>query len=159
MLTETGTLTQAELEQCRRYVEQTGNGVTAVTRGLSEEQWTFKAGPERWSIAEIVEHIILVQELVLESVREKLAAAPAVAGDRDYKRVDDFVMDRFPVRDMKLQAPEPARPTGRWNPPEALVRLVANCGRLTEYVESTPDVRQRAIEAAPLQAISGGELK
>jgi len=158
MLTEIGTLTPAELEQCRRYVEQTGHGVTAATRGLSEEQWNFKPSPERWSIAEIVEHMILVQELVLGSIRESLAAAPAVSADRDYKRVDEFVAGRFPVRDMKLQAPDPARPSGRWAPPEALVRLVANCGRLTEWVESTPDLRQRAIEAAPLKAISRGEL-
>jgi hypothetical protein len=158
MLTQTATLTQAELEQCRRYVEQTGSGVTAVTRGLSEEQWNFKPGPERWSIAEIVEHMILVQELVLGSVRESLAGV-TVSAERDYKRVDEFVVDRFPVRDTKLQAPQPARPTGRWAPPAALVRLVANCGRLTEWVESSPDLRLRAIEAPPLEAISKGELQ
>lgn len=159
MLTETATLTAAEMEQCRRYVEQTGNGVVAATRELSEEQWNFKPGPDRWSIAEIVEHMILVQELVLEPVREKLAAAAVVSANRDYRRVDDFVTDRFPVRDMKLQAPEPAKPTGRWAPPAALVRIIANCGRLTEWVESTPDLRQRTIEAMPLKAISKGELE
>jgi hypothetical protein len=158
MLTETGTLTGAELEQCRRYVEQTGHGVTAATRGLSEEQWSFKPSPERWSIAEIVEHMVLVQELVLGPIRAGLAAAPAV-GNRDYQLVDDFVGSRFPDRSMKLQVPEPARPSGRWVPAEALEKLAANCGRLTEYVESTPDIRGRAIEAAPLVAISHGELR
>ena len=49
MLTEIGVLTQAELEQCRRYVEQTGDGVSAATDELSEEQWNFKPGPERWN--------------------------------------------------------------------------------------------------------------
>ncbi|HEV1286702.1 MAG TPA: DinB family protein [Bryobacteraceae bacterium] len=158
MLTEIGVLTQAELEQCRRYVEQTGDGVSAATDELSEEQWNFKPGPERWSIAEIVEHVVVIQELVLGPIRGALAAAP-VCGDRDHKRVDEFVVDRFPDRSIKLQGPEPGKPTGRWNPAEALERLTANCGQLTEYVESTPDVRQRVIEAAPLIAISKGELR
>jgi hypothetical protein len=73
--------------------------------------------------------------------------------------VDEFVVDRFPDRSMKVQGPEPGRPTGRWSPAAALERLATNCGRLTEYVESTPDVRQRTIEAAPLIAISKGELR
>jgi hypothetical protein len=158
MLTETGTLTESELEQCRRYVEQTGHGVTAATRALSEEQWNFKPSPERWSIAEIVEHMVLVQELVLGPIQAGLAAAPA-AGNRDYKLVDDFVGSRFPDRSMKLQVPEPARPSGRWVPAEALEKLAANCGRLTGYVESTPDIRRRTIQAPPLVAISKGELK
>lgn len=153
----TETLTQADLEQCRRYVEQTGKGVTEATRGLSAAQWNFKPAEDRWSVAEIVEHMVLVQELVLGPIRAGLAAAPA--GDRDYKRVDEFVVDRFPDRSMRLQAPEPGRPTGRWKPEEALVRLDANCGRLVEYVESTPDLRQRAIEALPLIRISEGELR
>jgi hypothetical protein len=158
MLTETGMLTEAELERCRRYVEQTGHGVTAATRGLSKEQWSFKPAPERWSIAEVVEHMVLVQELVLGPILALVAAAPA-AGVRDCKRVDAFVVDRFPARDMKLQSPSPSGPTGRWSPAESLEKLAANCGRLTAYVESTPDLRGRAIEAAPLIAISQGELR
>jgi hypothetical protein len=156
-LIETGALTAAELEQCRLYVGQTGKAVIAVTRGLSEEQWHFKAAPDCWSIAENVEHMALVQEFVLGPIRAQLAQAPPVSTDRDYKAVEDIVVQRFPVRDQRFPAPEPGRPTGRWTPSAALDLVLANEARLNEYVESTPDIRLRTIEAGPLKAITNGE--
>lgn len=158
MLTETGMLTEAELAQCRLYVEETRNAVVEATRGLSEAQWNFQESPERWSIAEIIEHMVVIQELVLGPVRAGLAAAPVVSAKRNYKQVEDIIFERFPVRSMQIQAPDPSRPTGRWTPAVALERLKANCAALRDYVESTPDLRLRTIEAAPLKRITDGEL-
>lgn len=149
-------LTSFELEQGRRYLDQTRNGVIGATKGLSEAQWKFKPAPDRWSIAEIVEHIVLTQEFVLGPVREQLAKAPEVSTDRDYKKVDAVVVDQLPDRLVKFQAPEALQPTGRWAPQVALDRLVKNYARLTEYLESTPDLRQHMVDAPPLKAISKG---
>ena len=40
-----------------RYLTQTRNDLVSALEGLSEAQLDFKPAPERWSIAEIVEHI------------------------------------------------------------------------------------------------------
>jgi len=82
-----GKLTSSELEQGRLYLHQTRNYVIGATRGLSEAQWKFKPASDRWSVAEIVEHIVLAQELALGPIREQLARAPMVSADRDYKQV------------------------------------------------------------------------
>jgi len=153
--TESG-LTAAEVDRCRSYVKETGEAVLRATVGLSPAQWDFKA-TDRWSIAEILEHMVVVQEMVLGPIREQLAQAPVCEG-REYARVDEIIVERFPVRSGRLQAPEPAHPTGRFTPDESLERLIANCGRLREYVESNPDLRLRAIPARPLQAVTQGEF-
>ncbi len=156
---EGGALTPSELDWCRAYAEQTGNDVLAATQGLSGAQWNFKvSGTDRWSIAEIVEHIVVVQELILGPIAERLAQAPGVSAGRDYKEVEDIVLQRFPIRDKRFPAPEFARPAGRWTPSESLDRLIANGSRLYEYAASTPDLRLRTIESGPLKAVTDGRL-
>ena len=151
-------LSSSELEQGHLYLEQTRNYVIGATRGMSEAQWKFKPAPGRWSIAEIVEHMVLTQELVLGPIREQLAKAPAGSTDRDYQRVDALVVDKMPDRMTKVQAPAILQPTGRWEPAAALVRLQKNYELLGEYLESTPDLRQHMVEAPPLKVISKGAL-
>ena len=151
---ESQTLTVPELEQARLYLHQTSDGVTGAIKGLSEGQWTFKPSPDQWSIAEIVEHIIFVQERVLGPIRDQLADAPPVPAGYDPKYVDDVIVYRFPNRLAKF--PSPHRPAGDLVRSEALHCVVKNYARLTDYLESTPDLRQHAIESAPLKAVSKG---
>jgi hypothetical protein len=68
--------------------------------------------------------------------------------------VDAVVVNQFPDRLTKFQAPEVLQPAGRWAPSVALDRLLENYGRLSHYLESTPDLRQHILEAPPLKAIS-----
>ncbi len=148
-------LTSAELENGRRYMEQTRTSVTDATRGLSAAQWSFQPGPGRWSIAEIVEHVVIVQERVLGPIMEGLANGGA-PGYADPKEVDAIVLDRFPERTLKFPAPEAVRPAGRWTPAEALDRLIANYRSLTGRLESSTGLRHHAIESPPLIAITQG---
>ena len=158
MQTEPGMLTVQELEQCRSYVKETGEAVMAATANLSEAQWNFKPAPDRWSIAEVLEHMVVIQELVLGPIREQLAQAP-VSANRDYARIDAIIVNQFPVRTIRRQSPAAGQPTGRYTPDAALERLISNCGRLREYVESTPDLRLRVIESMPLKAVTNGEFE
>src|SRR5215471_6031198 len=84
------TVTSSELDHARLYLQQTQNGAVGATKGLSPAQWKFKPAPDRWSIAEIVEHMVLAQDLILGPVRQQLAKAPAASG-RDTERVDAIV--------------------------------------------------------------------
>jgi hypothetical protein len=147
-------LTSSELEQARLYLEQTRCYVVGATRGLSDAQWRFKPASDRWSILEIVEHMVFVQELVLGPIREQLVSAPVASVNRDYKQVDRIVIYQFPNRLNKFPSPE--QPSGRWEPTVATERLLENYGRLGEYLESTPDLRQHLRESPPLKAVTNG---
>ena len=149
-------LTGQELEQARLFLQQTRNAVIGATKGLSKAQWTFKPAPDQWSIAENLDHIVIVQERVLGPILTQLASAPAPFANRDYKAVDAIVIHQFPTRLAKFPAPEFARPADQIVPRELLDRLKTNYIRLMDYLESTPGLRQHAGEAAPLKAVSNG---
>jgi DinB family protein len=149
-------LTTSELEQALLYLEQTRKYAIGAVKGLFETQWHFKPAPDRWSIAENVEHIVVVQERVLGPIRDQLAKSAAASRDRDYQKVDAIVINQFPGRLARFQSPEFVHPVGQFTRSEALDRLLKNCARLTEHLESARDLRQHALDAPPLKPVSQG---
>jgi hypothetical protein len=147
------TLTSPEIEQANLHLQQTQDGVIGAIKRLSEAQWKFKPAPDRWSIAETVEHMIFVQERVLGTLRDQLLSAPAGPADR---RVDAININQFPNRLTKFQAPEFLLPKGGLKLSEGLDRVAANTRRLAECLE-TPDLRQHVLESPPLKAVSKNE--
>lgn len=152
-------LQPSELAHARQYIQQTRDGLVAAVEGLSEAQWQFKAAPECWSIGEIFEHVVMTQELVLGPVCAQLASAPPASAAHDSKVVDALIVARFPDRSNKFKGPSVLTPSGAITAAAAVERLGANCVRLNVYLESTPDLRQHAVESAPLKAISNGEYQ
>ena len=88
----------------------------ASVDGLSEAQWNFKAAPDRWSIAECAEHITaaepFIRNMIAESMKNELAADPAVATNKDAA-----ILTAIVDRTTKFKAPEPLIPTNRFGTP------------------------------------------
>ena len=55
-------LTPEEVDKAVGYMEHSRAGVLEATKGLSEAQWNFKQTPDRWSVAEVTEHIADAQK-------------------------------------------------------------------------------------------------
>ena len=150
------TLESTDVKLVRHYLDQARERVLEVTTGLSDAQWHFKPAPDRWSIAENLEHLVLVQERVLGPIRARLAEAPAPARDRNVQEVDAIVVEKIPDRTITAKAPEFIQPKGQWPPTVALERLFRNHERLVEFVETTPDLRDHVLESVPLQIVTNG---
>lgn len=150
------TLEATDLEQARQYFTKTRNRVVEVTAGLSDSQYRFKPAPDRWSIAEILEHMVIVQERVLGRIREQLAQAPAPPPGCDPQHLDAIVREKIPDRSIKATAPEFLNPTGVWTLSDALGRLFRNHERLIEFIETTPDLRDHVLDAPPLRVVTNG---
>lgn len=133
-----------------KYLEQTRDGVIAATQGLSEAQWKFKAGPDRWSVAEVMEHIALAEDFIFGAVSEQVMKAPAGAADRDYKKIDQMVLAMVPDRSHKAQAPPPLVPTGKWTPAESLDHFLKSRARTIEYLKTTEGLRDHVTTDDPL---------
>jgi len=141
------TLTEAEKEEGLTQLNRTRSAVVEATKGLSEAQWKFKPGPERWSVAEVLEHIVLVEDFLRENTSQKVMQAPAGKADRDYKGTDKFVLTAIADRTQKAQAPEEARPTGRWPPQVALERFLKSRGQTMEFLSSTQGLRDHVMDS------------
>src|SRR3989441_6119598 len=107
-------VTQAEKDKALQYLETTKKNILEATRGLSEAQWNFKPAPERWSVAQVMEHIAAVEDFIRDLVKEKVMMAPAGGPGRDVKKADEAVLAMIPDRTNKGQAPEPLGTTNRF---------------------------------------------
>lgn len=150
------TLVTNDLEQARRYFAQTRSRVVEATSGLSDAQLQFKPASDRWSIAEIVEHMAIVQERVLTRILQQLPQGAAPEPGRDSQLLDALVREKIPDRSIKATAPEFIRPTGQVPLHEALERIFANYERLISFLESTPGLREHILESIPLRVVTNG---
>src|SRR5580658_4903829 len=111
------------MEYAKQYIDKSHDELIAATQGLVDDQWKFKPSPESWSIAEILEHIVMTDELILGPIRARLADAPPAPAGHDPKEIDALIVGAFPNRSAKFKGPEVLTPTGRCTPPEAIGRL------------------------------------
>jgi len=151
-------LSQAEKDRALQYLESTRKGVLDATKGLSDAQWNFKAGPDRWSIAQCMEHIAAAEDFIRGIVVEKVMVAPAVPG-RELKKTDDAVMAMIPDRSQKAQAPEPLVPTNRFGSPEgSLKHFEESRAKTVEFLKTTPGLRDHAVDSPLGMKLDGYEF-
>ena len=150
-------LTRSEREQGLRYLDETRNGVIEATKGLSEAQWKFKPAADRWSIAEIVEHIALAEDLFLQDVRKRLENAPAGSPDRDAKQTDAMILAKVPDRSAKFQAPPPLLPTGKWTRDVVMEHFMASRRQTVSFLKSATELRNHVVNHPALGPLDGYE--
>jgi uncharacterized damage-inducible protein DinB len=151
-------VTQAEKERAMQYLESTKKGVLDATKGLSDAQWNFKAGPDRWSIAQVMEHIAASEDFIRQMDAEKVMLAPAVPG-RDLKKTDDAVIAMVPDRSQKAQAPEPLVPTNRFGTPDGSVKhFVESRTKTEDFLKTTPGLRDHAVDSPMGSKLDGYEF-
>ena len=141
-------VTQAEKDRALQYLETTKKGVLEATKGLSEAQWNFKPAPDRWSVAQVMEHIAAAEDFLLTLDKEKVMTAPAGEAGRDVKKTDEGVLAMVPDRTHKAQAPEPLVPTNRFGSPEGSIRHFVESRATTEdFLKNTTGMRDHVLES------------
>jgi DinB superfamily len=141
---EPGTLTKEERDRAVEYLKQTRKDFLAAVEGLSEAQWKFKAAPDRWSIAEVSEHIAVTEDTIWKLVSEKIMKSPAAPEKAaEAKGKDQVILTKIPDRSRKAQAPEQLRPTGRWATRAALAKdfETTRGGEIAYLTETKEDLR------------------
>jgi hypothetical protein len=150
-------VTRQEREQALRYLSESRGGVVDAVKGLSEAQWKFKPAPDRWSVAEVVEHLALIEDIVTQNILGNIGKAPAPSADRDPKQVDAAILAKVVDRSTKFQAPPPAVPTGRWTPFVALEHFLDGRNQTVALLQSTADLRQHSIDHPVFGPLDGYE--
>lgn len=122
--------------------------------GLSDAQWKFKPAPDRWSIAEIAEHLILTEDALMGWTK-KVLDTPAVAGRAANRTADEKVYAAWMDRSQKATAPAEVRPgAGKWTTPAAAAKeFAARRDRTLDYVRTTQDDLRGHVTKGP-----GGEM-
>jgi hypothetical protein len=141
-------VTQAEKDRALQYLEMTKKGVLEATKGLSEAQWNFKPAPDRWSVAQVTEHIAAAEDFLRALAKEKVMLAPAGEAGRDVSKTDEAVMAMVPDRSHKAQAPEPLVPTNRFGSPEGSIKHFVESRATTEdFLKNTTGMRDHVLDS------------
>lgn len=148
LLAQAQNVSPEDREKAMQYLESTKQGVLAATKGLSPAQWNFKSAPDRWSIAEVTEHIAAAEDMLMGMVKEKVMVAPARPAGEDVAGIDAMVLTAIPDRSHKAQAPEPLKPTNRFGSPEGSLKHFTESRDATEaFLKNTNDLRGHAIDS------------
>ena len=143
-------VTQADKDRALAYLESTKKGVVDATKGLSDTQWNFKPAPDRWSIAEVMEHLAAAEDMIRGMDQEQVMKTPAIPprDAAELQKIDAGVIAQVPDRSHKIQAPEPLKPTNRFgSPADAEKHFVASRAVTEEYLKTTPDLRGHATDS------------
>lgn len=130
-------MSQGERDRLLSYYHATRKQVLDATDGLTASQWAFKPGPEKWSIAEVVEHLALTEELLFHYATAFVARpVPAPATKMD----TDSLVKNTTDRSKPANAPAELKPTGRWTAGFVLTDEFRNRrDRVIRYLNETKD--------------------
>lgn len=101
-------------------LEENAARLRAALASVPDAAWAARPAPEAWSVAEVVEHLVLVEAGIGRLLAERLPAAPDdpdPAPDVMEARIRAAMANRVEIR---VKSPEPFVPTGRWPSPAAL---------------------------------------
>jgi uncharacterized damage-inducible protein DinB len=108
-------MTPADRERAVSYLCQTRDNLLRATAGLSPAQMQFKPAPDRWSVAECLEHLITVENRCLDGISNALEQPADAAKRSAFDGRDDELLQVVTDRTNRRQAPEMALPSSRWS--------------------------------------------
>lgn len=134
------TLTPQEREFALQQFQTSRDNFLKSISGLSQKQWTFKPGPDRWSIAEVAEHITVSETTIFGLVQRSLQSPATPEKREQVKGKDELILAKVPDRSHKAQAPEILRPTGRWATEADLTKAFEDARKANmDYIRTTND--------------------
>ncbi|MES1258236.1 MAG: DinB family protein [Acidobacteriota bacterium] len=132
-----------------RILEESSEAFHAAVGAVPEDRVRFTPGPDRWCVLEIVEHVALAERGMFQLLKTA-AADPANEGLERPER-EAFISSVVANREKRGQAPERARPLGRFTTvPEGLRQFAAARQATILFARETPVDLFRVTATHPL---------
>jgi hypothetical protein len=130
------------------YLKKTQAGVLEAAKGLSDAQLNFKPAPEKWSVAQVLEHIASAEDMLFGLVTDQVMKSPPPAAGTDTKATDELILKAIPDRTQKRSAPEPLIPNDRFHGAKAsLEHFAASRDKTVTFLNDTKDLRDHAMDS------------
>jgi hypothetical protein len=130
------------------YLEKTKAGVIDAAKGLSDAQLNYKIAPERWSVAQVLEHIASAEDMLFGMTEGQAMQGPARTDGEDIHAIDQLILTGIPDRSQKRSAPEPLIPNDRFHGAKAsLEHFEASRDKTIAFLKNTQGLRDHAIDS------------
>jgi len=130
-------ITEDDRKRLTQYLTETRERLLGTARGLSPQQLNHKPGPDRWSVAEVLEHLTVTESRLLPRIEAVLQGSPDPAKASAWEGREEALLQSVISRSPRVQAPDPIQPTGRWGHEELFRQVEAARGRTTEFAAQT----------------------
>jgi DinB superfamily len=126
-----------ERKKALDWLQQSRREFLGGIDGLSEEQWIWKPAPERWSVGETAEHIVLAEALLFSFV-ERAVNAPANLDWEEQTRGKTELLERVMAPRLgKAIAPSPIAPTGRLTHAQVKIQFEMQREKIVKFTRET----------------------
>ena len=137
-------ISPTEREFAIKQLDQTRERLLSTLQGLSREQLLFRPEPERWSVAEHVEHLIEAEKLRVDAIDKLIQEPPdfstqSAVGDEELIKQIVTITERLP-------APSHLVPKSQWPVEELLREFATTRERTRDFMNTTEgDLRHHFI--------------
>jgi hypothetical protein len=119
-------LTTGEIVRAARHLSIARGYLLETVSGLSPSQWNFRPDSDSWSIADNLEHLVLIEGRVHAIIGNMIHAPEAEPGHEE-SGMDDFIIGEVPKRSFKVKASSiSVCPANRWTGPQAVELFIAS---------------------------------
>lgn len=129
-------MTTEEKAQVIKWLKESEQETIAAIENLGEAQWTFKPAPERWSVGEVSEHILLAEGLLFAQVEKALATPQNPEWQEKTRGKTELLEQVMAPRKGRAQAPESIVPTGKMTKSEFITKFRAVRAQTLKFTES-----------------------
>lgn len=137
LASEEGKITVEERAKAIKWMKDSHAETLAALEGLSDEQLKFKAAPDKWSVLEVAEHIMMAEGLLFSAMEQALAAKPNPEWEAKTKGKTEFLENVMVGRKGKAQAPETIVPSGKLSAKDVIAKLKDARAKTIKFTEET----------------------
>ncbi len=130
-------ISTAERARAVQYLEESHKEFLAAIDGLSEAQWKWKPAPERWSVAEVAEHVVKAEASLFANVKKALAAPANAEWEAKTKGKTEMIERVMAPRMGRAQAPEALVPGGGMTIQEVKAAFEKQRVEIEEFARTT----------------------
>jgi hypothetical protein len=142
-------ITQKERKTAVTMMKDTRTEVSSCVKGLSAEQLSFRAAPDKWSIQECIYHIAATEKALWSLFESSMKGASTPERRTEIKITDEDFVKRVHDRSSKVKAIEPLQPanTGYKSLEDALSDFKESRTEHIKYMKSsTEDLRNHMVQ-------------
>jgi hypothetical protein len=126
------------------FLTDSSNDLRRVVEGLSDAQLSYRSKADGWSIAEIVEHLAVVEHAFTHHIAPRLADAPPADPARQFAAIDERILAVTPDPEITAtvegrplnKVPATVAPRGRWLPSECAAKFFASREQTLAFINS-----------------------
>jgi hypothetical protein len=130
-------MTSEERTEVIKWLEQSRAEFLAAIDGVSDQQWKWKPAPDRWSVGEVAEHIVLAEAGLFGMVNKALATPADADWETKTKSKTQTLVAVLAPRLGKAQAPEVLVPKGGLTPAQAKERFERQRAEIVKFATDT----------------------